>query len=218
MSTAIRFPSTTGLELEDAKQALRETVRTARAARSQRQREEAAATFAEHAVQAVGDARCVAAYVSVPTEPDTSALIDALHARGVRVLLPVLGPGLARCWGEFTSRDELEPRAPGRPPEPAGEVLPPEALAHAEVVIAPALAVDQRGVRLGQGGGWYDRALLHRAPEAPVFAMVHEAELVTDAPLPRAEHDLLVDAVITEERWFLIDGSPFARNGHDQAS
>jgi 5-formyltetrahydrofolate cyclo-ligase len=211
MSTAIRFPSTTGLELEDAKQALRAAVRTSRAARSPRQREEAAAAFAEHGVQAVGEARCVAAYVSAPTEPDTSLLIDALHARGVRVLLPVLGPGLARCWGEYTSREQLAQRAPGRPLEPEGEVFPPEALTEAEVVIAPALAVDQDGIRLGQGGGWYDRALLHRAPDAPVLAMVHEAELLTEAHLPRAEHDVPVDAVITEERWFLVDGSPFAR-------
>lgn len=210
MSTAIRFPETTGLELEDAKSALRATVRSSRAARSQRQREEAAASFAEHGVQAVGDARCVAAYVSASTEPDTSMLIDALHERGVRLLLPVLGPGLARCWGEYTSREELAQRAPGRPLEPAGEVFPPEALAEAEVVIAPALAVDASGIRLGQGGGWYDRALLHRAPDAPVLAMVHEAELITGAPLPRAEHDIPVDAVITEERWFLIGGSRFA--------
>lgn len=210
MSTAIRFPSTTGLELEDAKRALRETVRTSRAARSPRQREEAARAFAEHGVQAVGEARCVAAYVSAPTEPDTSLLIDALHERGVRLLLPVLGPGLARCWGEYTSREELAQRAPGRPLEPAGEVFPPEALAEAEVVIAPALAIDASGIRLGQGGGWYDRALLHRAPDVPVLAMVHEAELIVDAALPRAAHDVPVDAVITEERWFLIDGSPFA--------
>ncbi|MCM3662238.1 5-formyltetrahydrofolate cyclo-ligase [Georgenia satyanarayanai] len=209
MSTAIRFPETTGLELEDAKNALREAVRSSRAARSHRQREEAAATFAEHGVQAVGDARCVAAYVSAPTEPDTSMLIDALHERGVRLLLPVLGPGLARCWGEYTSREELAQRAPGRPLEPAGEVFPPEALAQAEVVIAPALAVDASGIRLGQGGGWYDRALLHRAPDAPVLAMVHEAELITGAQLPRAAHDIPVDAVITEKRWFLIGGSTF---------
>lgn len=209
MSTAIHLPSTSGLELEDAKQAVRTVVRGYRASRSARQREEAAASFAAHGVQAVGDARCVAAYVSAPAEPDTSLLLDALHANGVRVLLPVLGPGLARCWGLYSSRGELAQRAPGRPLEPAGDVLPPEALADAEVVIAPALAVDQAGIRLGQGGGWYDRALQHRQAQTPVFAMIHDAELVTDSSLPRAEHDVPVDAVITESRWFHIDGSPF---------
>ncbi|QDB78272.1 5-formyltetrahydrofolate cyclo-ligase [Georgenia sp. 311] len=210
MSTAIRFPSTSGLEMEDAKQAIREAVRAHRGARSARQREQDAHAFAEHGVQAVGDARCVAAYVSTYVEPVTSALLDALHERGTRVLLPVLGPGLARCWGEYTGADDLAHHAPGRPLEPTGEVLEPESLAQADVVIAPALAVDRYGIRLGQGGGWYDRALQHRRPGVPVFAMVHEAELVDDGPLPRADHDLPVDAVITEERWFLLDGSPFA--------
>jgi len=210
MSTAIRLPRTSGLELEDAKQALRQAVRSYRAARSVRQRQLAATAFARHGVEAVGDARCVAAYVSVAAEPDTSELLDALHERGVRVLLPVLGPGLVRCWGHYTGRDDLEQRAPGRPPEPSGEVLPAEALAEAEVVIAPALAVDRTGIRLGQGGGWYDRALLHRRAETPVFAMVHEAEIGPDTLLPRAEHDLPVDAAITEERWFHLGDASFS--------
>ena len=212
---ALRFPSTAGLELEDAKEALRKAVRTHRASRPARQREDDTARFAEHGVQAVGEARCVAAYVSVPAEPDTALLLDALRDNGVRVLLPVLGPGLARCWGEYTGRDNLAQQAPGRPLEPSGEVLAPETLHEADAVIAPALAVDGRGARLGQGGGWYDRALLHRRPGAPVFVMVHETELVSDADLlPRVEHDVLVDAVITEERWFLIEGSRFHRPTH----
>ncbi len=212
MSMALRFPSTAGLELEDAKEALRKAVRAHRANRPARQREDDSARFAEHGVQAVGDARCVAAYVSAPTEPDTAALLDALLGAGVRVLLPVLGPGLARCWGEYSGRDSLAQQAPGRPLEPSGEVLAPETLQEADAVIAPALAVDSRGARLGQGGGWYDRALLHRRPGIPVFAMVHETELVHDVELPRVEHDVLVDAVITEERWFLIEGSHFRRS------
>lgn len=218
MSMAIRLPSTSGLELEDAKQALRQVVRSHRAARSARQREEDAATFAEHGVEAVGEARCVAAYVSANGEPDTGALLDALRDRGTRVLLPVLGPGLARCWGEYTGRGDLAHHAPGRPLEPSGEVLGPESLADADAVIAPALAVDRLGIRLGQGGGWYDRALQHRRPGVPVFAMIHQAELVHDAPLPRAAHDVPVDAVITETRWFLIDGSPFAHGQESPAS
>ena len=218
MSTAIRLPSTSGLELEDAKQALRQVVRAHRAARPARQRELDAAAFAEHGVQAVGEARCVAAYVSTNAEPETGALLDALRDRGARVLLPVLGPGLARCWGEYTRREDLAHHAPGRPLEPSGEVLEPTALAEADAIIAPALAVDRFGYRLGQGGGWYDRALQHRRPGVPVFAMVHEAELVRHPPLPRAGHDIPVDAVITEERWFLIDGSAFAHGDEVPAS
>ena len=207
---ALHFPSTSGLEVEEAKQALRKAVREYRSARPARRRQEDAIAFADHGVQAVGPGRCVAAHVSSPTEPGTGVLLDALLEQGVRVLLPVLGPGLARSWGVYTGREHLSQQAPGRPPEPQGEVLPPEVLDEADAILAPGLAVDSDGIRLGQGGGWYDRALLHRRPGVPVFAMIHEAELLPEGEqLPRAEHDVRVDAVITEERWFLIDGASF---------
>ena len=69
--------------------------------------------------------------------------------------------------------------------------------------------MDRHGRRLGQGGGWYDRMLPLRAPGTPVFAMVHPDELVA-GPLPVEEHDVRVDAVITRESWFLLEGSAFA--------
>ena len=66
-------------------------------------------------------------------------------------------------------------------------------------MIAPALAVDTTGARLGQGGGWYDRALEHLRPGAPVVALVFPEELydAQTRPLPRERHDRLVDAVAT---------------------
>lgn|SRR5690625_1126733 len=209
MSRPLHLPPTAGLETLDAKQELRAAIRAHRNARSAKARQAAAEHFARHGMEAIGDARCVACYVSTGAEPGSGLLLEAMRAAGIRVLLPKLGPGLERSWGEFRGIEELKVRAPGRPPEPAGPVLQPEEIARAEAIIAPALAVDAEGTRLGQGGGWYDRALLHRDPDAPVFAMIHEAELLADIRLPRAEHDVLVDAVITEERWFLLAGSPF---------
>ncbi|MFD6414399.1 5-formyltetrahydrofolate cyclo-ligase, partial [Nocardia asteroides] len=49
----------------------------------------------------VAGARAVAAYVSVGAEPGTLALLDALRARGVRVLLPALLPDNDLDWGEY---------------------------------------------------------------------------------------------------------------------
>jgi 5-formyltetrahydrofolate cyclo-ligase len=49
-----------------------------------------------------------------------------------------------------------------------------------------------------QGGGWYDRALLHRRPGVPVLAMVYEGELLEDCDVvPVVGHDVPVDGVIT---------------------
>lgn len=208
-----QLPDTAGLDLEEAKELLRAAIRERRAHRSEKERADAAAAFAQHALEAVGDARCVSVYVSRPTEPGTLPLLEALHDRGVRLLLPVLGPRLERGWAEFRSIEDLQERAPGRPPEPSGPVLPGEAIAQAEVVLAPALAVDVRGTRLGQGGGWYDRVLKHLPAGRHVFALVHDDELVDDRFLPCSELDVPVDAVITPSQWFLLEGSVFQTEG-----
>ena len=120
----------------------------------------------------------------------------------------MLGSGLQRDWAEYAGPDDLRERAPGRPPEPGGPTLGAAALADADVVIAPALAVDTTGARLGQGGGWYDRALEHIRPGTPVVALVFPEELydAEKRPLPRERHDRLVDAVATPLEWHLITG------------
>lgn len=111
----------------------------------------------------------VAAYVSFGTEPATYGLVRPA------TLVPVLRPDRDLDW-----------QLAG-----GGPLLGVDALAQCAVVLVPALAVDRRGVRLGRGGGSYDRALLRT--RAPVVALLHEGELV-DA-LPEEPHDVRVDAV-----------------------
>lgn len=184
---------------------LRRAIRAEREKLSPRQRARAAAGFA----QVVGDlpqvreAAVVAAYVARPSEPGTIPLLERLAQRGTRVLLPVLGTGLQRDWAWFTTAEDLRVRAPGRPPEPSGPTLGAEAVKEAGAVVAPALAVDTTGVRLGQGGGWYDRVLMHCTPGTSVIAMVFESEVydADERPLPHQPHDLRVDVIATPERW-----------------
>ncbi|PZR54201.1 5-formyltetrahydrofolate cyclo-ligase [Xylanimonas oleitrophica] len=207
-STHQPYPLITGMETADAKDELRRAIRAQRAARTSRQRAEAAVAFADvlETVPAVRDAVCVATYAARTTEPGTGVLLERLAARGARVLLPVLGAGLARDWAEYTGPDELRERAPGRPPEPPGPALGAHAVAEADVVIAPALAVDSRGVRLGQGGGWYDRVLELKRDGVTVVAMVFPEEVydAAERPLPSEEHDIPVDAVATPEGWHTL--------------
>lgn len=202
------YPIHAALEIEDAKNVLRAAVRANRQQRSARLRQEAAEAFADVLVSSeqLASARCVAAYVSRPHEPGTLPLIERLAERGVRILLPVLGAGLERGWAPYAGTDDLQERAPGRPPEPGTEAHGPEALEEADVVIAPALAVDTTGMRLGQGGGWYDRALSHKRPETPVVAMVFPEEIYDAAqrPIPHEPHDVPVDAVVTPSGWMSI--------------
>lgn len=195
-------------EIEELKDLWRRRIRQARQQRSARSREADARALAAvvERIPSVAAARCVTAYAARPGEPATEPLLEALATLGIRVLLPVLGSGLARDWAEYRGPDDLRERAPGRPPEPSGPALGAAAVAEADVLLIPALAVDTAGTRLGQGGGWYDRALRDARPGAPAIALTY-AEEVHDAatePLPRADHDRPVDAVATPAgvTWF----------------
>ncbi|MDX3401664.1 5-formyltetrahydrofolate cyclo-ligase [Streptomyces sp. ME01-18h] len=149
----------------------------------------------------VAGAHAVAAYVSVGAEPGTLALVDALRARGVRVLLPALLPDNDLDWGEYTGAGSLaRVRHGGRMElfEPAGERLGPEAVTRADVVLLPGVAVDGRGLRLGRGGGSYDRVLarLEAAGARPaLLVLLYDGEVVEH--VPAEPHDRPVDAVVT---------------------
>jgi len=131
-------------------------------------------------------ARTVALYVSVATEPDTAELRTQLASRGVAVLLPILQDDDTLEFGL-----DQGPLLPGRRgiPVPAGPAVP---LQTADAVVVPALAVDRDGVRLGRGGGSYDRALAGRRRGAPVIALLRTGELLVS--LPAEPHDVRVDA------------------------
>ncbi|MFE0370057.1 5-formyltetrahydrofolate cyclo-ligase [Streptomyces tendae] len=149
----------------------------------------------------VAGAHAVAAYVSVGAEPGTLALLDALRARGVRVLLPALLPDNDLDWGEYTGEGSLaRVRHGGRMEllEPAGERLGPDAVTRADVVLLPGVAVDGRGLRLGRGGGSYDRVLARLAAAGArpaLLVLLYDPEVV--ARVPAEPHDRPVDAVVT---------------------
>jgi 5-formyltetrahydrofolate cyclo-ligase len=134
----------------------------------------------------------VAAYVPVGAEPGGPGLPDALRAAGFIVLLPVLQPDGALDWARYTGELTDGPRGLR---EPTGPRLGQAAVAGADAVVVPAVAVDRRGVRLGRGGGSYDRALARVAPGVPVTALLYDGELVD--LLPAEPHDRHVGAVVT---------------------
>jgi 5-formyltetrahydrofolate cyclo-ligase len=171
----------------EAKARLRER----RAARDDAGRAAAGARLAEHAAALGADT--VAAFVGTRTEPPTLPLLGALRDRGGRVLLPVLRADMDLEWAAFTSERALRPARLGLL-EPAGPSLGLEGVRDATLVLAPALAVDRAGRRLGQGGGSYDRALQRAG--APVVAIVFDDE-VLDEEIPVEAHDRPVAGVLT---------------------
>lgn len=135
----------------------------------------------------------VAAYESMRTEPPTEALRERLRAAGHEVLLPVV-----------TGPRELAWRLDGTDEPCCGS----DGLATCDVVFTPGLSVDAAGLRLGQGGGFYDAALAHVRAGVPVLTLLWDEEFVT-GPLPAEAHDRRVDAVLTPGRG-VIRLSPWA--------
>ena len=178
------------------KTALRDQLVTTRGRRSLLEVSEGARAIARHLVETpeVRRAATVAAYVSIGTEPGTGPLLDALTAMGRRVILPVVLPDLDLDWAVYDGPDDLV-RARRGLLEPAGERLGLDAVATADVVLTPGLAVDRTGMRLGQGGGCYDRALGRVPVGTFTCTLLYDGELLDE--VPAAPHDRRVTAVVT---------------------
>ena len=134
----------------------------------------------------------IAAYYSLSSEPDTHGLVYALWKRGGYVLLPLLRPDADLDWASYEGPDSLRPgprglAEPGEPPRGM------DAVARADLVLVPALAVDRGGVRLGRGGGSYDRALARVAAGIPTIALLYDGELLDEVPAD--DHDQRVRLV-----------------------
>jgi 5-formyltetrahydrofolate cyclo-ligase len=179
--------------VQEEKAALRARLLAARAALTEEQRTAAGRAIRDALLERpeVQMAGTIAAYYSVGAEPGTHGLVYALWKRGSYVLLPLLRPDGDLDWASYEGPESLVPGPrgllePGEPPRGPG------AVARADVVLAPALAVDGAGNRLGRGGGSYDRALARVGPMVPLIALVYDAELVDH--VPAEPHDVRVRA------------------------
>lgn len=176
------------------KTALRDQLLTSRNQLSLAERSLAATRIAEHllALPEVRRAASVAAYVSIGAEPGTGLLLDSLITAGKRVILPVLMPDNDLDWAAY---DGSLASARRGMLEPTGPRLGVTAIATPEVVLVPGLAVGADGMRLGRGGGSYDRALGRVPVGTFTCVLLHDAELL-DA-VPSESHDRLVTAAVT---------------------
>jgi 5-formyltetrahydrofolate cyclo-ligase len=183
------------------KTALRDQVVTARRRLSLLELREAADAIAGHllAAEPVRRAATVAAYVSVGSEPGTGPLLEALLDAGRRVILPVLLPDDDLDWAVHTGTVFSARRGLLEPPGPR---LGPDAVRTADVVLTPGLAVDRTGMRLGRGGGSYDRVLARVPVGTFTCTLLHDGELVERVPADL--HDRPVVAAVSPAglSWF----------------
>ena len=180
-------------EVGATKSALRARVRDQRRARSPGDRATASAQVSAALLRGLAAVHTMAAFCPDEFEPGHGRLPAAFTQLRARVLLTVVAQGDP----ELRRAVDTGRLAPGRYGlmEPVGPRLGPTAIGTAEAVVVPAMAVDRRGVRLGRGGGFYDRALLHARPDALLVAVVHDDELLDE--LAAEPHDRRVGVVVT---------------------
>ncbi|MCK1801667.1 hypothetical protein NLM24_35860 [Nocardia zapadnayensis] len=171
--------------------------------------------FAAVLAEVLAGSRAVLGYASLAGEPCLDLALDQARAAGAAVLLPLTTAGRPLDFGVLTGPMSTLPRtgkwqireprsgAPaaealaGEMAGPAGRPLPP-----VDTILVPGLAFSRAGVRLGNGGGFYDRTFGPRGAAPPtgcgaqVLGVCFAEELV-DA-LPHQPWDLRVDAVVTE--------------------
>ncbi|GIJ48496.1 5-formyltetrahydrofolate cyclo-ligase [Virgisporangium aliadipatigenens] len=170
---------------------MRASVLTARRAVAPGVRQRADAAIAVALAPLVAG-KVVCAFDPIPGEPGGAPLRDVLAGAG-RLLLPVLLPDNDLDWAVHDG-GPLHPAGRGLR-EPSGPRLGVDAITDAELVVVPAVAVDRRGLRLGRGGGSYDRALARAAGR--VVAVVYAVEIVPE--VPAEAHDRPVHAAVTED-------------------
>ena len=136
-------------------------------------------------------------YTPMGSELDPRPLLEPLRRAGARPALPAAGARDAalvfRLWDPALA---LRPDAFGIPaPPPLAEEVEPD------LVIAPVLAFDRAGRRLGQGAGHYDRTLANLRARKPVFVVGLAFAGQEVAELPEEAHDERLDAILTETEY-----------------
>jgi 5-formyltetrahydrofolate cyclo-ligase len=163
-----------------------------------RYRRERSERYIEHSFEYLAEsqdfhnAKVIASYISYSDEPDTSALNLALVKAGKVLLLPRINAGNLE-WVVW-SGEESQISRKKKIAEPIGAVF--TQLNEVDLIVVPALRIDRSGYRLGQGGGYYDRAL----PMFSAFSigLIHPDEISSE-DLPRDDWDVPLDAAATPD-------------------
>lgn len=190
------------VDLPSDKKTLRRYYSGLRNALSDAERSEASRKICEaiRSLDEYGKAECVAAFSALGAEPDLSLLFSEK-----RLFLPRFNAEkevYEMVYVSDTARDLVVGKygiaEPRRELEAAGENWCRENLLY----LVPAVACDSQGVRLGRGGGYYDRLLENC--RMPAIGVIFDCQLAER--LPAEEHDIRLAMAVTEKR-FLKFGS-----------
>ena len=155
-------------------------------------------------------------YVSYRSEADTLQLMKEALEAGRNVAVPkvvgtdmvfyritdfsqliegykgILEPDVERC----EAITEVNGTGAAQMQTQNGPVYPQHTL-----LLVPGCAFDEKGGRMGYGGGFYDR-FMEQYPEVLKVALAYEEQMVKE--VPREAHDKSVDVIVTESRMIQV--------------
>jgi 5-formyltetrahydrofolate cyclo-ligase len=162
-------------------------------------------------------AACVMLYASYASEVRTQDLVGWALEQGKDVVLPRVRrePKGLLLYKVTAPKEQLQP-GPRGIPEPMPQCCERADIEEIGFVVAPGVAFDERGVRLGQGGGYYDRFLARlrrRCHHPPVAGAAFELQIVER--VPAEPHDARVDMIVTDERVLHVEDADADRPTSD---
>ena len=145
-------------------------------------------------------AEIVAGFWPLGNEPDLRPVYEHLHTQGITVALPIVvkkqSPLEFHAW---RPTDALKPGAFGVLEPTRGEKLMPD------VLLVPTLGFTNQGIRIGYGGGYYDRTLAQLNKAGKDFLALgiawDQARIEEQADYQPETHDYPLDAILTPSGW-----------------
>ncbi len=188
--------------------ALRRKLRQARRQLSSSQQRRAAKLLyrqlAQHPI--FRRSRHIALYLPNDGEIDPRSLLREAQRRGKATYLPVLNawPRTRMVFQRIKPNDRLQSNRFGIA-EPAPNPARQRRIWALDLVMMPLVGFDERGGRLGMGGGFYDRSLAYRSRrknghKPTLLGLAHECQKVDNVPL--ASWDVSLQATVTDRRWY----------------
>lgn len=150
-------------------------------------------------LDSVKNASVIFLFASFRTEVDTFAMIGYFLTSGKRVVLPKVDTDNRRLLlYEIKNTEEL---TPGYMEIPEPSVLSEDRLVdvnNVDVIILPGAGFDEKGNRIGYGGGYYDRLLGKLEKDVDLIAPAYEEQIVDN--IPAEAHDKKVKQIVTDRR------------------
>lgn len=152
-------------------------------------------------------------FVNFRSEVETLDLIGHLLSAGKTVTVPLVSVS-EKSMTAVRLIDPATDLVPGYYGilEPRKDLLQTRTIDHRsiDIVVLPGSVFDERGARLGYGGGFYDRFLANEVlPSALRIALAFELQIRPE--IPQQPHDMPADFIITEQRVIRGDLDPSRR-------